>query len=63
MAKTLARHRTSGGVMASLFLHDIARPPLLAHGTPELQAEVIPAVLRRSAEPIMKELAARQWDL
>jgi hypothetical protein len=49
--------------MASLFLHDIARPPLLAHGTPELQAEVIPAVLRRSAEPIMKELAARQWDL
>ena len=46
MSRTLARHGTSGGVLASLFTHNIGLPPVLAHGTPELQAEVIPAVLR-----------------
>jgi acyl-CoA dehydrogenase len=42
----LARHGASGGVFASLFSHNIGLPPLLNHGTPELQQEVIPPVLR-----------------
>lgn len=46
MSRTLARHGGSGGVMASLFTHNIGLPPLLAHGTPELQQEVIPPVLQ-----------------
>lgn len=46
MSQTLARWGGSGGVMASLFTHNIGLPPVLAHGTPELQAEVIPPVLR-----------------
>ncbi|KRC04322.1 acyl-CoA dehydrogenase [Hydrogenophaga sp. Root209] len=46
MSQTLARFGGSGGVMASLFTHNIGLPPVLAHGTPELQAEVIPPVLR-----------------
>ncbi|HEY8359508.1 MAG TPA: acyl-CoA dehydrogenase family protein [Ramlibacter sp.] len=36
----------SGGVLAGLFSHNIALPPLLRHGTESLQQEVIPAVLR-----------------
>ena len=46
MSRALARHGGSGGVMASLFTHNIGLPPVLAHGTPELQQEVIPPVLR-----------------
>ncbi len=46
MSRTLARHGGSGGVMASLFTHNIGLPPVLAHGTPELQQEVISPVLR-----------------
>lgn len=46
MSQTLARQGGSGGVMASLFSHNIGLPPLLAHGTPEQQAEIIPPVLR-----------------
>jgi acyl-CoA dehydrogenase len=46
MSQTLARHGGSGGVMASLFSHNIGLPPLLAHGTPEQQDEIIPPVLR-----------------
>jgi acyl-CoA dehydrogenase len=46
LSQTLARHGGSGGVMASLFSHNIGLPPVLAHGSPELQAEVIPPVLR-----------------
>ena len=46
MSRTLARFGGSGGVMASLFTHNIGLPPVLAHGTPELQQEVIPPVLR-----------------
>jgi len=45
MAIALARHGASGGLMASLFSHNIAMPPLLRHGSPELQAEVLPGVL------------------
>ncbi len=46
MSQTLARYGGSGGVMASLFTHNIGLPPVLANGAPELQQEVIPSVLR-----------------
>ena len=46
LSQTLARHGGSGGVMASLFTHNIGLPPILKHGAPELQAEIIPPVLR-----------------
>jgi acyl-CoA dehydrogenase len=49
MSQALARWGGSGGVMASLFSHNIGLPPLLDHGTPELQAEVIPSVLHGEA--------------
>jgi acyl-CoA dehydrogenase len=49
VSQALARWGGSGGVMASLFSHNIGLPPLLDHGTPELQAEVIPPVLRGEA--------------
>lgn len=42
----LARHGTSGGVLASLFSHNIGLPPLIAHGSAELKREVVPPVLR-----------------
>ncbi|PKO68552.1 MAG: acyl-CoA dehydrogenase [Betaproteobacteria bacterium HGW-Betaproteobacteria-16] len=46
MSQTLARFGGSGGLMASLFSHNIGLPPVLAHGTPELRGEIIPPVLR-----------------
>ncbi len=46
LSQTLARHGTSGGLMASLFSLNIGLPPVMAHGSPELQAEVVPPVLR-----------------
>ena len=42
----MARHGGSGGVMAALFSHNIGLPPVLRHGSPEVQREVIPPVLR-----------------
>jgi acyl-CoA dehydrogenase len=42
----LCRYGGSGGVMASLFSHNIALPPVLRHGNPALQQEVITPVLR-----------------
>ena len=42
----LSRYGGSGGVLASLFSHNIGLPPVLRHGSPDLQQEVIPAVLR-----------------
>jgi acyl-CoA dehydrogenase len=45
LSQNLARHGGSGGVMASLFSHNIGLPPLMAHGSAELQAEVVPPVL------------------
>lgn len=42
----LARHGGSGGLMASLFSHNIGLPPVVRHGSKWLQKEVIPAVLR-----------------
>jgi acyl-CoA dehydrogenase len=43
---TMARCGGSGGVMAGLFSHNIGLPPVLRYGIPEVQQEVIPAVLR-----------------
>ena len=45
-AQTISRVGGSGGVLASLFSLNIGLPPVLAHGTPELQQRVIPPVLR-----------------
>ena len=42
----MARYGASGGVGASLFSHSIGLPPILRHGSPELQREIIPPVLR-----------------
>ena len=41
----LARAGGSGGLMASLFSHNIGLPPVVRHGSPALQREVIPDVL------------------
>ena len=46
LSQTLARYGGSGGVMASLFSLNIGLPPVMAHGSAELQAEVVPPVLR-----------------
>ena len=46
MALPLARYGASGGVFASLFSHNIGLPPVLRHGSPELQQMVVPPVLR-----------------
>ena len=46
LSQTLARHGSSGGLMASLFSLNIGLPPVLAHGSSELQVEVVPPVLR-----------------
>ncbi|MDO8450243.1 MAG: acyl-CoA dehydrogenase family protein [Rhodoferax sp.] len=45
MTIALARSGGSGGLMASLFSHNIGLPPVVRHGSPALQAEVIPDVL------------------
>jgi acyl-CoA dehydrogenase len=45
LTMTLARTGGSGGLMASLFSHNIGLPPVMRHGSPELQREVIPDVL------------------
>ena len=42
----MARYGASGGVGASLFSHSIGLPPILRHGSVELQREIIPPVLR-----------------
>ncbi len=44
-AVALARYGGSGGLMASLFSHNIGLPPVVRHGSPALQQEVIPDVL------------------
>ncbi len=46
MTLALCRHGGSGGVLASLFSHNIGLPPLIAHGSAALQQAVIPPVLR-----------------
>ncbi len=46
MTVALCRYGASGGVLASLFSHNIGLPPVLHHGSPALQQAVIPPVLR-----------------
>jgi acyl-CoA dehydrogenase len=46
VSTTMARHSGSGGLMASLFSLNIGLPPVLRHGQPQVQREVVPAVLR-----------------
>ena len=46
MALPLARYGASGGVFAGLFSHNIGLPPVLRHGSTELQQRVVPPVLR-----------------
>jgi acyl-CoA dehydrogenase len=46
VSATMSRHGGSGGVMASLFSLNIGLPPLMRHGAPALQQEVVPPVLR-----------------
>lgn len=46
MTLALCRYGGSGGVLASLFSHNIGLPPVLAHGSQALQQAVIPPVLR-----------------
>jgi acyl-CoA dehydrogenase len=42
----LCRYGTSGGVLASLFSHNIGLPPVVNHGSAQLKQAVIPAVLQ-----------------
>jgi acyl-CoA dehydrogenase len=42
----LARHGKSGGVLASLFSHNIGLPPVVLHASDAVRREVVPAVLR-----------------
>ena len=44
--QTFARYTGSGGVHASLYSHSIGLPPILKHGSKELQREIVPPVLR-----------------
>ncbi len=44
--QTFARYTGSGGVHASLYSHSIGLPPILKHGSKDLQHEIVPAVLR-----------------
>ncbi len=44
--QAFARHGASGGVLASLFSHNIGLPPIIAMGSPELRERIVPAVLR-----------------
>lgn len=46
VSQLLARRTASGGLLASLFSHNIGLPPILRFGSPELQAQIIPPVLR-----------------
>jgi len=42
----LARHGKSGGVLASLFSHNIGLPPVVLHASDAVRREVVPSVLR-----------------
>ncbi|MDR6887513.1 MULTISPECIES: acyl-CoA dehydrogenase family protein [Variovorax] len=42
----LARHGKSGGVLASLFSHNIGLPPVVLHANEAVRREVVPPVLR-----------------
>jgi len=46
VAQAMSRTTASGGILASLFSHNIGLPPIVALGSPELQRELVPPVLR-----------------
>ena len=46
VTQTLSRVGASGGVLASLFSHNIGLPPVLAHGSAALQQQFVPPVLK-----------------
>ena len=46
LSQQLSRMSGSGGLLASLFSHNIGLPPVLRYGSEALQHEVIPPVLR-----------------
>jgi len=46
VSTTMARYGGSGGIMAGLFSLNIGLPPVLRHGSAQVQQEVIPPVLR-----------------
>ncbi len=46
VTQAMCRLSGSGGLMASLFSHNIGLPPVLRHGREAVQHEVIPGVLR-----------------
>lgn len=46
MTQAFAHHGASGGVLAGLFSHNIGLPPIVAMGSPELRARIVPPVLR-----------------
>jgi acyl-CoA dehydrogenase len=46
VVQAFARHAASGGVHASLYSHSIGLPPILKHGSADLQREIAPPVLR-----------------
>ncbi|MEO5737263.1 MAG: acyl-CoA dehydrogenase family protein [Variovorax sp.] len=46
MTVAIARHGACGGVLASLFSHNIGLPPVLLHASEAVRHEVIPPVLR-----------------
>ena len=45
LSRALSRHTGSGGVMAGAFSHSIGLPPILNHGSDQLQRRVVPGVL------------------
>lgn len=45
VTQTMCRMSGSGGLMASLFSHNIGLPPVLRYGSEAIQTEVIPGVL------------------
>jgi acyl-CoA dehydrogenase len=49
MSIAMARYGASGGAMAALFSHNIGLPPIMRHGTRELQQRIVPPVLRGDA--------------
>ncbi len=46
VSQTLSRYCGSGGLLASLFSHNIGLPPVLRYGSEALQQKVIPPVLQ-----------------
>jgi acyl-CoA dehydrogenase len=49
LSRVLARECGAGGVLASLFSHNIALPPIVEHAAQDLKREIVPPVLRGEA--------------